>query len=53
MRFLRGDLKKQTGVQKLPLVEFEDGTFLRDSKVIAQQAQAGTLHGPGESVPLS
>ena len=53
MRFLRGDLKKQTGVQKLPLVEFEDGTFLRDSKVIVQQAQAGSLHGPGESVPLS
>ena len=24
-----------------------------DSKVIAQQAQAGALHGPGESVPLS
>jgi hypothetical protein len=42
-----------TGVQKLPLVEFEDGTFLRDSKVIAQQAQAGALHGPGESAPLS
>ena len=38
---------------KVPLVEFEDGTFLRDSKVIAQQAQAGTLHGPGESAPLS
>src|SRR4029079_15741101 len=53
VRFLRSDVKKLTGVQKLPLVEFEDGTFLRDSKVIAQQAQAGTLHGPGESAPLS
>ena len=53
LRFLRGDLKKQTGVQKLPLVEFEDGTFLRDSNVIAREAQAGTLRGPGESVPLS
>jgi hypothetical protein len=53
VRFLRGDLKKLTGVQKLPLVEFEDGTFLRDSKVIAQQAKAGALHGPGQSTPLS
>ena len=53
VRFLRSDLKRQTGVQKLPLVEFEDGTFLRDSKVIAQRAQAGTLHAPGESAPLS
>jgi glutathione S-transferase len=53
LRFLRSDVKKLAGVQKLPLVEFEDGTFLRDSKVIVQQAQAGTLHGPGESAPLS
>ena len=53
VRFLRSDVKQLAGVQKLPLVEFEDGTFLRDSKTIAQQAKAGTLHGPGESAPLS
>ena len=37
----------------MPLVEFEDGTFLRDSKVIAERARAGTLHGPGETPPFS
>lgn len=43
VRFLRGDLKKLTGVQKLPLVEFEDGTILGDSAEIAGRARAGTL----------
>jgi hypothetical protein len=53
IRPLRGDLKQLTGQRKLPLVEFEDGTFLRDSKTIAGRAADGTLHGPGESPPLS
>jgi hypothetical protein len=52
IRPLRGDLKQLTGQRKLPLVEFEDGTFLRDSKTIAGRAADGTLHGPGESPPL-
>ena len=53
LRPLRGDVKALTGQKKLPLVEFEDGTFLRESKVIAERARAGSLHGPGESAPLS
>jgi glutathione S-transferase len=52
LRPLRGDLKQLTGQRKLPLVEFEDGTFLRESKAIAEHARAGTLHGPGETPPL-
>ncbi len=53
LRPLRGDVKALTGQKKLPLVEFEDGTFLRDSKAIAERAAAGTLQGPGERAPLS
>ena len=52
LRPLRGDLKQLTGQKKLPLVEFEDGTFLRESKVIAERAGSGTLQGPGETPPL-
>jgi len=52
LRPLRGDLKALTGQKKLPLVEFEDGTFLRESKAIAERARSGTLQGPGESPPL-
>jgi Glutathione S-transferase, N-terminal domain len=52
LRPLRGDLKALTGQKKLPLVEFEDGTFLRDSKVIAERARDGALQGPGERAPL-
>jgi hypothetical protein len=53
LRWVRGDVKQMTGQQKVPLIEFEDGTFLRQSKVIADRARAGTLHGPGETVPFS
>lgn len=53
VRWFRGDVKQMTGQQKMPLIEFEDGTFLRDSKVIADRAREGTLHGPGETVPFS
>jgi hypothetical protein len=53
LRPLRNDVKELTGQKKLPLVEFEDGTFQRDSNVIAERARAGTLHGPGESAPFT
>jgi glutathione S-transferase len=53
LRWFRGDVKQMTGQQKVPLIEFEDGTFLRDSKVIAARAREGTLHGPGETAPFS
>jgi glutathione S-transferase len=39
----RKELKAQTGQDRLPVVEFEDGSFLRESKVIAERARAGTL----------
>jgi glutaredoxin 2 len=42
-----------TGQKKVPLVEFEDGTFLRESKAIAERAAAGTLQGPGETAPFA
>jgi len=53
LRPLRSDVQAMTGHKKLPLVEFEDGTFLRESKVIAERARAGTVHGPGETAPFS
>jgi glutathione S-transferase len=40
----RKELQERTGQNKLPVVEFEDGSFLRESKVIAERAHAGTLH---------
>ncbi len=39
----RNELERLTGQRKLPVVEFDDGTFLRESKVIAQRAREGTL----------
>jgi glutathione S-transferase len=39
----RKELRERTGQRKLPVVEFEDGSFLRESKVIAERAHAGTL----------
>ncbi len=42
-RSRRNDLERLTGQRKLPVVEFEDGTLLRESKVIAQRAREGTL----------
>jgi len=52
-RPLRNDVKTMTGQKKLPLVEFEDGTFLRESMAIAERAAAGTLKGPGETAPFA
>ena len=31
------------GKQALPIIEFEDGSLLFESKVIAERARAGTL----------
>ena len=52
LRPFRNDVKELTGQKKLPLVEFEDGTFVRQSKTIAQKAQEGTLQPPGETAPF-
>ena len=52
LRPLRGDVKALTGQKKLPLVEFEDGTFVRESNVIAERAKGGTLQAPGETPPF-
>ena len=52
LRPFRGDVKAMTGQKTLPLVEFEDGTFLREAKVIADRARSGTLQGPGETPPF-
>ena len=53
LRPFRGDVKALTGQKKLPLVEFEDGTFLRESTAIAERARSGTLQGPGETPPFT
>lgn len=39
----RTQLRELTGQNKLPVVEFDDGTFLFESKEIAARAKAGTL----------
>ena len=36
-------MEQLTGQKKLPLIEFDDGSFLRESKVIAERARQGTL----------
>ena len=44
LRFRRPEVAEMTGGSKaLPIVEFEDGSLLRESTVIAQRARAGTL----------
>lgn len=42
----RSEMEQLTGQKKLPVIEFEDGSFLHDSKVIADRARQGTLR-PG------
>ena len=39
-------MERMTGQRKLPVIEFDDGSFLHESKVIAERARAGTLR-PG------
>ena len=43
----RGEMERMTGQKKLPVIEFDDGTFLHESKVIAEWAAAGMLHPAG------
>jgi glutathione S-transferase-like protein len=44
LRFRRPEVAEMTGGPKaLPIVEFEDGSILRESAVIADRARNGTL----------
>jgi glutathione S-transferase len=43
LRPRRSDVEQMTGQRKLPFIEFEDGTILRESAEIAARAKAGTL----------
>jgi glutathione S-transferase len=44
LRFRRPEVAELTGGQKaLPIIEFEDGSLLGESKVIAERARDGTL----------
>ena len=43
LRFRRPEVEEMTGQRKLPIIEFEDGTLLTESTVIAERARAGTL----------
>jgi glutathione S-transferase len=44
LRFRRPEVAEMTGGPKaLPIVEFEDGSLLRESAVIAERAANGTL----------
>lgn len=43
-RSKRTDLQELTGQQKLPAIQLEDGTVIRDeSKVLAEKVRAGEL----------
>jgi glutathione S-transferase len=42
----RPEVEDLTGQRKLPFLEFEDGTILRESSDIAAKAKAGTLLQP-------
>ena len=47
LRFRRPEVAEMTGgARALPIIEFEDGSLLRDSKVIAERVAAGTLIPP-------
>jgi glutathione S-transferase len=46
LRFRRTDVVAKTGQRKLPFIEYEDGTILRESSEIAARAKAGTLVNP-------
>ena len=44
LRFRRPEVAEMTGGPKaLPIIEFEDGSLLRESSVIAERAKNGTL----------
>jgi len=42
----RKDVQRMTGKKWLPVIEFDDGSFLFESKVIVDHARSGTLR-PG------
>jgi glutaredoxin len=47
-RSRRTELEAKSGQRKLPVIEFEDGTTLREeSKDLAARIRAGHLSGPG------
>jgi glutathione S-transferase len=46
LRPRRPEVEEMTGQRKLPFIEFEDGTILRESSEIAARAKAGTLVQP-------
>ena len=46
LRFRRPEVVRMTGQRKVPFVEFEDGSILRESAEIAARAKAGTLVTP-------
>jgi glutathione S-transferase len=43
LRPRRTEVERLTGQRKVPFIEFEDGTILRESSEIAARAKAGTL----------
>ena len=45
-RSRRAEVERLSGQRKLPFIEFEDGTILRESSEIAARAKAGTLLQP-------
>jgi glutathione S-transferase len=46
LRFRRPEVVEMTGQRKVPFVEYEDGSILRESAEIAARARAGTLLTP-------
>lgn len=42
-RSRRAEVERLSGQRKLPIIEFEDGTFLLESSEIVARAKAGTL----------
>ncbi len=46
LRFRRPEVVEMTGQRKVPFVEYEDGSILRESDEIAARSKAGTLLTP-------
>ena len=46
LRFRRPEVVEQTGQRKVPYIEYDDGSLLFESAVIAERARAGTLLAP-------
>jgi glutathione S-transferase len=43
LRFRRPEVERLSHQRKLPIIEFDDGTLLTESKEIARRAREGTL----------